>query len=135
MGKRYTNAEMVRKILSSLSKAWHPKVTNIQEAKDLNVLSLDALIGSLKTHEIELNEFSKVTIRKGKSIALKSTQKRTQSSKAMKASKELEEDEEDSSEYDDEIAHLARKISKASIKRKKKGLYSQEGQGGQGQAR
>ena len=56
LGKRYTNAEMVRKILRSLSKAWHPKVTAIQAAKILNILSLDALIRSLKTHEIELNE-------------------------------------------------------------------------------
>ena len=73
MGKRYTNAKMVRKILRSHSKAWRPKVTTIQEAKDLNVLSLDALIGSLKTHVIELTEVSEETTRKGKSIALKST--------------------------------------------------------------
>ena len=56
LGKRFTNAEMVRKILRSLSKAWYPKVTAIQKVKELNVLNLDALIGSLKTHEIELNE-------------------------------------------------------------------------------
>ena len=31
----------------------------IQEAKDLNLLTLDALIGFLKTYEIELNEASK----------------------------------------------------------------------------
>ena len=73
LGKRYTNVEMVRKILRSLSKAWHPKIIAIQEAKNLNVLSLDALIGSLKTHEIELNEVSDETTRKEKSIALKST--------------------------------------------------------------
>ena len=54
--KRCSNAEMVRKILRSLSKAWCPKVTAIQEVKDLNVLSLNARTGSLKTHEIELNE-------------------------------------------------------------------------------
>ena len=125
LSKRYTNAEMMRKILISLSNAWHPKVITIKKAKDLNVLSLDALIRSLKTHEIKLIEFSKETIRKGKSIALKSTQKRTQSSKAMKASEEFEGDEEDSSSSSsssDEIAHLARKILKAWIKRKKKNL-------------
>ena len=49
LGKRYSNVEMVRKILRSLSKAWSPKVTAIQEAKDLNVLSLNALIWSLNT--------------------------------------------------------------------------------------
>ena len=73
LGKRYTNAEMVRKILRSLTKAWRPKVTGIQEAKDLNVLSLNALIRSLKTYEIELNEWVAESNRRGKSIALKST--------------------------------------------------------------
>ena len=80
---------MVRKILRSLSKAWCPKATAIQEAKNLNVLSLDALIGSLKsTHEIELNESSKETNRRGKSFALKSTQRRSSSFKAMKAAED-----------------------------------------------
>ena len=59
------------------------KVTPIQEAKNLNVLSLDTLNGLLKTPEIELTEVFEETTRKGKSIALKSTQKRIQSSKAM----------------------------------------------------
>ena len=73
LGKKYTNTKMVRKILRILSKAWHPKLTAIEEAKDLNVLSLDALIGSLNTREVELNEATKESTRKGKSIALKST--------------------------------------------------------------
>ena len=75
LGKKYTNAEMVRKILRTLLKAWHPKVTTIQEPKDLNVLSLDALIRSLKSNEIELSEVTEESTRKGKSIALMSTQK------------------------------------------------------------
>ena len=58
LGKRYSNVEMARKILKSLSKAQYLKVTTIQKAKDFNILSLDALIRSLKTHEIELNEAS-----------------------------------------------------------------------------
>ena len=83
---------MVRKILRSLSKARCPKVIAIQEAKDLNILSLDALIGSLKTHEIELNEASKESNRKGKSIALKTTQKKSSISKAMKVVEDSDED-------------------------------------------
>ena len=122
LGKRYTNAETVRKILRSLSKAQPPKVAAIQEAKDLTVLSLDALIGYLKTHEIELNEAIEESNRKGKSIALKSTQRKVSSSKAMKAVEELEEEEEsfDDEEEKDEIAHVGERISKAQIKRKKK---------------
>ena len=89
------------------------------------MLSLDSLIGSLKTHKIELNKGAKESNRKGKSIALKFTQRKSNSSKAMKAAKETEQEEEDSSNDDhddekDEIAHLAERISKAWIKRKKK---------------
>ena len=89
------------------------------------MLSLDALIGSLKTYEIELNEVADEAIKKGKSIALKSAQKRTQSSKALKVPKDSDEEERDSSDDEDdsdEIAHLARKISRVWIKKKKKNL-------------
>ena len=127
LGKRYSNAEMVKKILRSLSKAQCLKAIAIQEAKDLNVLSLDALIRTLKTHEIKLNEVFEESSRGGKSIALKSIQTRAISTKATKASEELEEEEEEEEESSedkdeeekDEIAHLAQKISKAWIKRKK----------------
>ena len=124
LGKRYSNVEMERKILRSLSKAWHPKVTAIQEAKDLNVLSLDTLIGSLKTYEIELNETLKESCKKGKSTALKFTWRRASSTKAMKVSEELEEEEsseDEDREEKDEIANLVEKISEAWIGRKKKG--------------
>ena len=88
LGKRYSNVEMVKKIHKSLSKVQHPKATAIQEAKDLNVVNLDTLIGSLKTHKINLNEASKENSRKGKSIALKSIQRKLSFTKAQKASEE-----------------------------------------------
>ena len=50
--KVYPNNEQVRKILRSLSKAWKAKVTTIQEAKDLNTLALEELVGFLITHEL-----------------------------------------------------------------------------------
>ena len=50
--KIYPNNEQVRKILRSLPKAWKPKVTAIQEAKDLNNLALDELLGFLMTYEL-----------------------------------------------------------------------------------
>ena len=91
------------------------------------MLSLDALIRSLKTHEIELIKAFEETNRRSKSIALKSTHKRSSSSKAMKASKESDEEKEEEEEEhsnddddDDEIADLAKRISKAWIRRKKK---------------
>ncbi|GAV57958.1 DUF4219 domain-containing protein/UBN2 domain-containing protein, partial [Cephalotus follicularis] len=51
LGKSYPNQELVRKILRCLPKSWTPKVTAIEEAKDLTILPLEQLIGSLMTHE------------------------------------------------------------------------------------
>ena len=52
LDKSFSNLELVNKILRSLSKTWDPKVTAIQEAKDLNTFSIEELIGSLMTYEI-----------------------------------------------------------------------------------
>ncbi|GAV66309.1 LOW QUALITY PROTEIN: zf-CCHC domain-containing protein/UBN2 domain-containing protein, partial [Cephalotus follicularis] len=54
LDKIYSNSEMVRKILRCLPRAWMPKVTAIEEAKDLNTLSLEDLLGSLMTHELSM---------------------------------------------------------------------------------
>ena len=47
LGKCFLNSELVNKILRSLSKKWDSKVTALQETKDLNIFSLEELIGSL----------------------------------------------------------------------------------------
>ena len=49
LGKGFSNFELVTKILRSLPKNWDPKVTAIQEAKDLKTFPLEELIGSLMT--------------------------------------------------------------------------------------
>ena len=83
------------------------------------MLSLDVFIGSLKTHEIKLNEASEETNRRSKSIALKSTQRISSSFKSMKVTEESNEGEEDpcndndDDDEKDEIAHLTERISKA----------------------
>jgi len=66
--------------MRSLLARWRPKVTAIEEAKDLNTLSVEDLISSLKCHEIGLNE--QESVRKLKSIALKSKGKSSQAPKA-----------------------------------------------------
>ena len=53
-GKTYTNSDLVKKVLRFLPKSWEPKVTTIQEAKDLNTYPLDQLIGLLMTHELTI---------------------------------------------------------------------------------
>jgi len=67
--KIYVASDHVKKILRSLLAKWRPKVTTIEEAKDLNTLSLEDLISSLKCHDIGLDEHKPV--RKPKSIPLK----------------------------------------------------------------
>ena len=55
LGNTYTEVEKVIKILRFLPKKWETKVMVIQEVKDLTKLSLEELIGSLMTYEINLN--------------------------------------------------------------------------------
>jgi len=52
LGKSFIIEEFVRKILLFLPQSWEAKVTAIQEAKDMNKISLDELIGNLQTYEL-----------------------------------------------------------------------------------
>lgn len=54
LGEKYPTHERIKKILRSLPKIWRPKVISIIEAKDLKILAMDELIGSLKVYEQEM---------------------------------------------------------------------------------
>ncbi|GAV69676.1 LOW QUALITY PROTEIN: zf-CCHC domain-containing protein/UBN2 domain-containing protein, partial [Cephalotus follicularis] len=73
LGKSYSNQELVRKILRCLPKNWTPKVTAIEEAKNLSTLSLEQLLGSLMTHETTMKNHENVEVKKKKSIAFKAS--------------------------------------------------------------
>jgi hypothetical protein len=68
LNKSYTVANHVKKILRSLPPKWRPKVTAFQEAKDLDLVTLEDLISSLKSHEMEL--MADDSTKKMKGIAL-----------------------------------------------------------------
>ena len=108
LGKTYSNSELVRKILRDLPKSWASKKDAILEAKDLNQLPLEELLGSLLTHEMGLYEEeengSKSDKRRG--MALKS-----------KVIEDFEA-EEDSDSDEEEMAMYARKFRRF-IKKKK----------------
>ncbi|KAH9649618.1 hypothetical protein KPL70_026045 [Citrus sinensis] len=70
LGKVLLNSEKVKKIIRSLPKEWRPKRTAIEEAKNLNTLPHDDLIGSLISYEEDLAA-EKRHEEKKKSIALK----------------------------------------------------------------
>ena len=101
LGKSYSNSDLMRKILRSLPRTWKAKVTAIQEAKDLNILSLEELLGSLMMHELSMKQHQEEDVKKKKTIALKSTTKQDEESDEMK-------DEE----QDEEIALIIRKFKR-----------------------
>ncbi|KAH9779205.1 hypothetical protein KPL71_007643 [Citrus sinensis] len=96
LGKTFSNSEKIKKIIGSLPKEWRQKRTVIEEAKYLNILPIDNLIGYLISYEEDLaaqrgNEENK------KSIALKATKY---------------ESDGESEPDDEELAMLARRFRK-----------------------
>ncbi|GJR55976.1 retrovirus-related pol polyprotein from transposon TNT 1-94 [Tanacetum coccineum] len=51
LDESFSSRNHVRKFLRALPSKWHPKVTAIEESKDLSKLSLDELVGNLKVYE------------------------------------------------------------------------------------
>nr|GEW92593.1 copia protein [Tanacetum cinerariifolium] len=74
LDESFSSRNHVGKFLRALPTKWHPKVTAIEESKDLSTLSLDELIGNLKVYEVVLEkdfETSRNKKEKYKSLALK----------------------------------------------------------------
>ena len=61
--------KIVRKVLRSLPKRFHAKITAIEESKDIDKIPLTELVGNLQTYELRLSRIGKSD--KGKSMALK----------------------------------------------------------------
>ena len=59
LGEKYPATKLVRKILRSLSERFVYKVTTIDEARDVNIMKLDELMGSLQTFELNLKQNEK----------------------------------------------------------------------------
>jgi len=72
LGKAYSTHERIRKILRCLPSMWRPMVTTITQAKDLQSMNLEDLIGSLRAHEVVLQ--GDKLVKKVKTLALKASQ-------------------------------------------------------------
>ena len=101
LGRTYTNSDIVKKILRSLPRTWEAKVTTIQEAKDLNTLSLEELLRSLMTHELMIQQKSEEESKMKRTIALKAI-----------SENEEEESRSEEGESDNEVALLIRKFKR-----------------------
>ncbi|GJW27117.1 zf-CCHC domain-containing protein [Tanacetum coccineum] len=77
LDESFSSRNHVRKFLRALPSKWRPKVTAIEESKDLSKLSLDELVGNLKVYEVVLEkdlEIAKNKKEKNKSLSLKARQ-------------------------------------------------------------
>lgn len=99
LGKQYSMKDKLSKILMSLSREWRPKVTAIEEAKDLNKLTVDELVGNLMTHELNLKEEKRET--------------KPTTSKGLSSTYNDVEESDDSDFGPEELAMFVRKFSKA----------------------
>ena len=69
LGETIPEHKIVRKVLRSLLKRFHAKITAIEESKDINKIPLTELVGNLQTYELGLTRIGKTG--KSKSMALK----------------------------------------------------------------
>ena len=69
LGETIPEPKIVRKVLRSLPKRFHAKITVIEESKDIDKIPLIELVGNLQTYELGLSRIGKTG--KGKSMALK----------------------------------------------------------------
>ena len=103
LGKKFENAELVRKMLRSLPKSWEAKVTAIQEAKDLNTLPLEELLGSLMTYEMNSKRYEEDESKGKRNMAFATAENNS---------------EKEQSCSDEDIALITRKFKKF-LRRKK----------------
>ncbi|GKD41220.1 hypothetical protein Tco_1261427 [Tanacetum coccineum] len=61
LDESFSSRNHVRKFLRALPTKWRPKVTAIEESKDLSTLPLDELIDNLKVYEVVLEKNSKIS--------------------------------------------------------------------------
>ncbi|MBA0635841.1 hypothetical protein Godav_022335, partial [Gossypium davidsonii] len=100
-------------MLNSLPTSWEPKVTTIEESKDLDSLFLNKLIGSLLTYEMKINYNTKEIkeVPKKVGVAFKSTtcekaKKRGSIKQKLKAHIATLSDEDSLENEDQEVANL-----------------------------
>ena len=104
LGRIYSNTDLVQKILRSIPDKWDPKVTAIQEAKDLNTLSLDELVGSLIIHELTMQHRTEDDKKPRKSIAFKAAMDTIEGSEGEHSS--------DNDVQDEDLAMIVRKFKR-----------------------
>ncbi|GJZ61118.1 hypothetical protein Tco_0617255 [Tanacetum coccineum] len=110
LDESFLSRNHVRKFLRALPTKWRPKVTAIEESKDLLTLPLDELISNRKVYEVVLE----------KGLETSRNKKENYKSLALKARKVLSEEEATSSDSNDEQYAMALRDFKKFFRRKGK---------------
>ncbi|GJS28893.1 hypothetical protein Tco_0489513 [Tanacetum coccineum] len=97
LDESFSSRNHVRKFLRALPTKWRPKVTAIEESKELSTLLLDELIGNLKVYEVVLE----------KDLEISKNKKENYKSLALKARKVPSEEEATSLDSNDEEYAMA----------------------------
>ena len=77
-GETIPEPKILRKVLRSLPKRFHAKITVVEESKDIDKIPLIELVGNLQTYELGLTRIGKS--RKSKSMTLKAKSSNTDES-------------------------------------------------------
>ena len=85
LGETIPEPKIVRKMLRSLPKRFHAKITAIEESKDINKIHLTELVGNLQTYKLGLTRIGKSS--KSKSMTLKAKSSDTDESSDNEDSK------------------------------------------------
>ncbi|GJZ09308.1 hypothetical protein Tco_0543591 [Tanacetum coccineum] len=110
LDESFSSRNHVRKFSRALPTKWRPKVTAIEESKDLSTLPLDELTDNLKVYEVVLE----------KDLEICKNKKEKYKSLVLKARKVLSEEEETSSDIDDEEYAMAVRDFKKFFRRRGK---------------
>ena len=78
LGETIHEPKIVRKVIRSLPKRFHAKITTIEESKDIDKIPLTELVVNLQTYELGLTRIGQTG--KGKSMALKAKSSETDES-------------------------------------------------------
>ena len=77
LGRTYDNYDHMDKVLRGLSRKWRLQVTVLIAVKNLESMSLEELVGTLKVHEHKLQQDG--GLRREKSLALSSQKNKKES--------------------------------------------------------
>ena len=110
LGEKTEDSKIVRKIIQSLPKSFHAKVTAIEESKDLDEIKVQEIISSLQNYELSLP-----SQRKSKSLVLKTINERVEA-----------QDSSDEDEVEKYVVYLVKNFRKF-LKFKKNGKFAKKG--------